>query len=80
MGELDPQQTGASASTEGDDKPIETIRLRGFFTDPDGGLHRGVPTWVYDEESGEETPVFLEFNTGKIFPRVETPPEPDTTS
>lgn len=74
MNELDPQQKGVPDLPEGEGKPERVIRLRGFFADPDGGLHRGVPTWVYDEE-GNKISVFREHNTGKIFPRVEAPPE-----
>ena len=46
----------------------EPIVLRGFFTDPDGNLRRGVPTWTLDEQ-GIEHPVNLEWGTNTVYPR-----------
>jgi len=79
MNELDPSQTGASDTPKDEGQPRRVIELRGFFADPEGGLHRGVPTWVYDEE-GNKIPVFREHNTGKIFPREVAPHETGGTS
>lgn len=42
--------------------------LPGFFTDAEGKLHRGVPTWADDGE-GIITPVYLEWGTNKTYPR-----------
>ena len=78
MNEFDPLQTGTPDAPEGKGQPRQVIRLRGFFADPEGGLHRGIPTWVYDEE-GNEIPVFREHNTGNIFPREVSPPEAGDT-
>lgn len=46
------------------------VRLHGFFTDPQGGLRRGIPTWVKDEE-GNEMPAYLEFGSNTVYPREE---------
>ncbi|MBI2310832.1 hypothetical protein HYU90_03385 [Candidatus Collierbacteria bacterium] len=48
----------------------EPIVLHGFFVDSDGNLHRGIPTWVYDDE-GNEHPVNLEWGTNIVYPREE---------
>ena len=42
--------------------------LPGFFTDPEGKLHRGVSTWANDGE-GIITPVYLEWGSNNIYPR-----------
>ncbi|OGM19102.1 hypothetical protein A2686_00895 [Candidatus Woesebacteria bacterium RIFCSPHIGHO2_01_FULL_38_10] len=78
MNELDPSQTGASDTPEDKGQPRRVIRLSGFFADSEGGLHRGAPTWVYDEE-GNEIPVLREHNSGEIFPREVAPPETGST-
>ena len=50
--------------------PEEPIVLHGFFSDPDGNLRRGVPTWTVDDE-GKEHPVNLEWGTNTVYPREE---------
>jgi len=76
MSEDDPKKKRAEPlpDPEGDD---EVIQLDGFFLDPDGGLRRGVPTWVIGKD-GEDIPVFLEFNTDMVFPREVPPPKAST--
>ena len=67
-----PDNKSSSEVSELDQSGTEKkpIKLRGFFMDPEGGIHRGVPTWTVDDE-GNETPVYREHNTGKAFPREE---------